>query len=149
MVEILIQFSVPLSFLAVTLLVGSTLERRHFASIRLREGRMRKLPTLTTREFPTDKTVTEVRLVTGSAVISVDYFKRFVAMLRMVFGGELVSYASLLDRARREAILRMQAEFPDADLIINLRLETSSVFKGEPKTIGCAEVLAYGTALKF
>lgn len=149
MAGFVIQFGVPLSFLVVTLLVGSTLERRHFASIRLRERRMRKLPILTTREFPTDKAVTEVRLVKGSAVISVDYFKRFVAMLRMVFGGELVSYASILDRARREAILRMQEEFPDADLIINLRIETSSISKGEAKTIGCAEVLAYGTALKF
>jgi uncharacterized protein YbjQ (UPF0145 family) len=67
----------------------------------------------------------------------------------MIFGGELRAYCSLLDRARREAILRMKAQYPDADLIVNLRIETSSISKGAKNTIGSTEIFAYGTALKF
>jgi uncharacterized protein YbjQ (UPF0145 family) len=52
-----------------------------------------------------------------------------------------------LDRARREAILRMKESCKKADEIINLRIETSSISKGRGRSIGSVEVLAYATAL--
>ena len=67
----------------------------------------------------------------------------------MVFGGEMKSYSSIIDRGRREAILRMKESCPDADLFLNCRLETSSISKGKGKVVGCAEVLAYATAVRF
>ena len=86
-------------------------------------------------------------------MISVDYFKRFLAGLRNIFGGEVRSYCSLLDRGRREAILRMKELWPEADLIVNARVETSSISKGAQNrqggSIGSTEVLAYGTAIRF
>ena len=88
-------------------------------------------------------------LVTGSTVVSVDYFKRFVAALRNLFGGRVTPYESLLDRARREAVLRMKAEAQalGASLVFNIKYETASISKGGGYTIGSIEVLAYGTAL--
>ena len=88
-------------------------------------------------------------LVSGSVVISVDYFKRILAGLRNIFGGNVQSYETLVDRARREAVLRMKESCPDADYVLNLRLETSSIFKGKRKQVGSVEVLAYGTAVYF
>ena len=149
MFELIVNVGVPLLLLVVAMVTGTWLENRHFKSIREREANTAYLPTLSGRAFPADKNVLESRLVQGSAVISVDYFKRFLAGLRMIFGGELGSYASLLDRARREAILRMKAEWPNAELIVNVRIETSSVAKGQGNSIGCTEVLAYGTAIQF
>ncbi len=89
------------------------------------------------------------RLVTGNAVISLDYFKRFLAGLRNIFGGEVISYQSLIDRARREAILRMKREAGKADMIINLRIETSSIGQNANRrnTVGSIEAIAYGTAI--
>jgi len=46
-------------------------------------------------------------------------------------------------------VLRMKEACPDADQIINIRLETSSIYKGQGKQIGSVEVLAYGTAIYF
>jgi uncharacterized protein YbjQ (UPF0145 family) len=66
---------------------------------------------------------------------------------RRIFGGEVRSYASLIDRGRREAILRMKEQYPDADLYINTRVETSTITNGKGKTIGCVEVIAYSTAV--
>jgi uncharacterized protein YbjQ (UPF0145 family) len=88
-------------------------------------------------------------LVTGSVVISVDYFKRFLASLRTLIGGRVTSYESLLDRARREAILRMKEEASKlgADKVFNIKLETSSISKSAKGKVGSIEVLAYGTAL--
>ena len=59
------------------------------------------------------------------------------------------SYESLVDRARREAILRMkeQAIERGAILVTSVRIETSSISKGQRQTIGSIEVLAYGTAI--
>jgi uncharacterized protein YbjQ (UPF0145 family) len=91
--------------------------------------------------------------VTGHVVVSVDYFKRFVAGLRGLFGGRISSYESLLDRARREAVLRMKASamHEGYHAIVNVRLETSCLAKSarnNKKTAG-VEVLAFGTGIKM
>jgi uncharacterized protein YbjQ (UPF0145 family) len=83
-------------------------------------------------------------------VISIDHFKRFVSAFRMLIGGEVRAYGSLLERARREAVLRMKESHPDADAYINTRLETSTIAStsGNEGT-GTVEVLAYGTAVHY
>ncbi|MFT5162439.1 MAG: hypothetical protein ACI9FJ_001015, partial [Alteromonadaceae bacterium] len=48
---------------------------------------------------------------------------------------------------RREAILRLKESCPGANQVINLRIETSSITKGNANQIGAVEVLAYATAI--
>ena len=139
----------PLLLVLLAMVTGTLLEKAHFRNIEKRERQLRHLAVLTGKEYPTEQTVTESRLVCGSVVVSIDYFKRFLAGLRNIFGGEVRSYCSLLDRGRREAILRMKEQCGNASLILNLRVETSSVSQGKKKTIGSTEVLAYGTAITF
>ena len=128
--------------------IGQTLERRHFASLRKREAALLGLVTTSSKrplgELPA---IREVRLVEGSAVISIDYFKMIAATLRGFFGGNVRAYETLVDRARREAILRMKESCTDATQVINLRIETSSIFKGKGDQVGSVEVLAYATAI--
>ena len=96
----------------------------------------------------TDDQIEFATLVSGSAVISIDYFKRLLASLRNIFGGTIKSYESLLDRARREALLRMRESAPDAGVIVNVRIETASIGRrANKKGVGCVEAIAYGTAL--
>ncbi|MDP6524237.1 MAG: heavy metal-binding domain-containing protein [Kiritimatiellia bacterium] len=149
MPAIILNLGVPIGFIAITMIIGMILEKRHFRRIEAREERFADMPVLNGKQFPLDRPVLESRLVSGSVVVSIDYFKRFLASLRNIFGGEVRSYCSLLDRGRREAILRMKEQFPDADLVINLRVETSSISQGKKETIGSTEVLAYGTAMRF
>jgi uncharacterized protein YbjQ (UPF0145 family) len=101
--------------------------------------------------FPPDiVTPQDCRLVTGSVVIGSDYFKQFVAGLRTLIGGRLSSYESLLDRARREATLRMKEEAQrfGSTLVINVKVESTTVSGGMRKGLPAMEVMAYGTALK-
>ncbi|WP_461208728.1 YbjQ family protein [Desulfocurvus sp. DL9XJH121] len=137
--------------LAVCCLIGSILERRHYRSIEERERATVGLPLTTGKTLPVDPGRAEVvALVAGSAVVSVDYFKRFLAWLRNIFGGRVKSYEPLLDRARREAVLRMKEQTPDAHCIVNVRIETSSISKSSKRRrISCVEVVAYGTAVRF
>ena len=80
-------------------------------------------------------------------------FKRFLAGLRMIFGGRIRAYEPLLDRARREALLRMREDAiaRGFDLVINVRIETSRLATAARNGRGTAgvEVLAFGTALKL
>lgn len=131
--------------------IGRLLESRHYRSIRRREKALNALPAVAAKLLDARSlaNTAQVELVMGSVVISVDYFKRFVAGLRNLVGGRVRSYETLIDRARREAILRMkeQARAVGANLIFNVKFETASISKGRRRTIGSVEVLAYGTAL--
>ena len=129
---------------------GTLAERKHYRSIETRERHYLNLPAVTTKnESFKDSDVEKAILVSGNAVISLDYFKRVLAGLRNIFGGEVVSYETLIDRARREAILRMKETAGNADVILNLRIETSSIGQtaNRRNTIGSIEAIAYGTAI--
>lgn len=130
---------------------GTWAESRHYKSIHERESKLRKLPAIMLKHpLPQPGKLMRIELAQGNVVISVDYFKRFLAALRNIFGGRVVSYESLVDRARREATLRMKESCPNATQIINVRLETSSISKNSKKgSIGSIEVYAYGTALTY
>ncbi len=85
-------------------------------------------------------------LVMGSAVIGTDYFKQFLSSWRMLFGGEMKSYQTVLGRARREANVRMLEQAFDlgARAVINVRYETSQISRG----LAASEIVAYGTMVR-
>lgn len=147
------DFTVNLGLVLVLLVLGYTAgtiaEKRHYRSILRREAEFNDLIMIVCKTLPESAAAPKTRLVLGSVVISIDYFKKFVAGLRMLFGGRIHTYESLLDRGRREALLRMQesAKKLGADMIFNVRFETSSISKGARKSVGSVEVLAYGTAI--
>ena len=128
---------------------GRHAEKKHYRSIIEREKVLNKLPAIASKILPASGKSYDSNLVTGNVVISVDYFKRLMAVLRNLVGGQVSSYESLVDRARREAILRMKtaAKSEGAEMVFNIKLETSSIYKGKRNAIGSVEVLAYGTAL--
>lgn len=138
-----------IALISVGYLAGTLAERYHYRSIDRREKKLLNLPAVTikTIKYPDDK-IKSVELVYGSAVISIDYFKRFTASLRNIFGGTVKSYESLTDRARREALLRMKEMAGDSKIIVNVRIETSTIGRNaNKKGVGCLEAIAYGTAL--
>jgi uncharacterized protein YbjQ (UPF0145 family) len=128
---------------------GTIAEKRHFASIRKREAELKNVLTFSTRLLPSQDMNRSSVFVHGNVVVSVDYFKRLSASLRSLLGGRIGAYESLVDRARREAVLRMKRHAQDqgATQIFNVKLETSSISKGNRGQIGSVEMFAYGTGL--
>ncbi len=144
------QFIIFVVLLLLGYTAGTVAESRHYRSIKSREHKLLGLPAVTIKNaLDREARIEKAELVCGSVVISLDYFKRFLAGLRNLFGGEIGSYETLVDRARREALLRMKEISRGADIILNVRIETSSIGKSaqQRKTIGSIEVLAYGTAV--
>jgi len=134
---------------AAGFVAGRWIERRHYASIRRREGELADILVFATRFAPPSLRAPATALVTGSVVISDDYFKSLVAGLHNFFGGRVRSYESLLDRARREAVLRMKAEArrAGAGMIVNVKFQTFAIPGRQPGSMKAVELLAYGTAL--
>ncbi len=141
------EISIFLILLAVGYTSGTLVEKRHYKSIREREEEFKQIPTTLLKRPLQDDNIKSCRLVNGSVVISIDYFKKFVAGLVNIFGGNITSYETLLDRARREAILRLKEDARGASEIINLRIETSSITKNTKNSVGAIEVFAFGTAI--
>ncbi len=128
---------------------GTRADRRHYRSIREREAALGEVLVFSARLPPDPGRARDSRLVAGNVVVSVDYFKAFVAGLRGLVGGRVTSYEGLLDRARREAILRMKEDARPLGpcKIFNVKFETSSISRGGRDALGTVEVLAYGTAV--
>ena len=141
------------ALIVIGYMAGTWAEARHYRSIAHWEKLFLRFPAVTAKNMlAPDIPIEKAELVSGSVVISIDYFKRFLASLRNLFGGEVRSYESLVDRARREAVIRMKKQAGSrADIIINLRIETSAIGKNanRDKTIGSVEALAYGTAVTY
>ncbi len=137
--------------MALGYLAGTWAEKRHYRSIAQREANWLHLPAVTLPQAGIEPgSIASSRLVSGSAVISIDYFKRFLAGLRNLFGGTVRSYETLIDRARREAVLRMKAEASGAAVIVNVRIETATIGghrSRRNKSVTCLEAIAYGTAI--
>jgi uncharacterized protein YbjQ (UPF0145 family) len=149
-IELLIAIGLPLVLIIIGRVAGSRIERSHYESIIEREARFEKQPAYSTKRFDAPSPIGSARLAVGSVVVSVDHFKRFVSGFRMLLGGEVRGYSSLIERARREAILRMKESQPDADAYVNTRIETSTISSTSGNEgMGTIEVLAYGTAVHY
>ena len=107
---------------------------------------MNKNILITTTENVAGREVAEVLgLVKGSTVRTRHVGSDIMAGLRSLIGGEVKGYVIALNDARTEATGRMlvEAEAMGADAILCTRYTTSQVMAG------AAEILAYGTAVKF
>lgn len=83
--------------------------------------------------------------VKGTVVYSKNFGRDFMAGMKTLVGGEIVGYTEMLTEARQIATKRMvdEAKALGADAVVGMRYSSSSVMQG------AAEVIAYGTAVKF
>lgn len=137
-----LELIIVLALLVLTFVTGSFLEKRHFKRISKRESLLRHLPVSANEDILDSSNHQRAELLVGSCVVGADYFKRTLAHLRGIFGGKISAYETLLDRARREAILRMKEKAGENCVeIACFRLTTAKV------QVGMVEVVAYGTAI--
>ena len=84
-------------------------------------------------------------LVKGSTIQTKNVLRDISQGLKTLVGGELGAYTDMMNKARELATRRMteEAQHMGADAVVNVRYTTSSVMEG------AAEVMAYGTAVRF
>lgn len=100
---------------------------------------------LVNTDYITGKNFEMLGLVKGSTIQSKNVGKDITQGFKTLVGGELKAYNEMMNDARTLATKRMteEAESMGADAVINIRYASSAVMAG------AAEVMAYGTAVKF
>ncbi len=96
-------------------------------------------------DYITGKELEMIGLVKGSTIQSKNIGHDIGQGFKTLVGGELKSYTEMMNDARALATQRMAAEAEQlgADAVVNVRYASSAVMAG------AAEVMAYGTAVKF
>lgn len=144
---VLIEYLPLVILLIVTFVTGQVIERKHYASLVKREKELSRLRhTNLGKKIKGGPKVTESRLVCGEAVVSVEFFRWFTGLLHSMFGGAMREYESALDRARREAIIRMKQSAAGASAVVNVRVEHTPISYGISRFSG-VEAIAWGTAV--
>ena len=126
MIELIVQLAILLFLLALGFFAGGYFERHHFKRIEAREQQHKHVFVTQLRSFPGGVSPELVpKMFAAESVVASDYLKSFLAGIRRFFGGEMRSYRSLLERARREAQVRIvaQAAAEGYDTICNMRFE--------------------------
>ena len=100
---------------------------------------------LVNTDYISGKELETLGIVKGSIVQTKNFGKDFMAGIKTLVGGEVTEYTEMLNQARQIAVKRMvdEAQAIGADAIVNVRYASSSVMQG------AAEVIAYGTAVKY
>ena len=132
-------------------LIGRNVEKRHFRSLEEREAATRNVLVTQVKSFP--MAITDAgppTVVLAEAVIASDHLKSFLAVWKNIFGGEIRSFQTLQERAKREAILRLveNATHQGFNAVCNVRVMTADIggnTSGGRKT-PMAAVIATGTA---
>ena len=100
---------------------------------------------LVNTDFISGKEIETLSLVKGSTIQSKHIGNDLLQSFKTIVGGELKAYNEMMNEARALATKRMveEAETLGADAVINIRYASSAVMQG------AAEVIVYGTAVKF
>jgi len=100
---------------------------------------------LVNTDYITGNELETLGLVKGSTVQSRHLGKDVLQALKSLVGGELNVYTEMMNEARALATKRMaeEAEKLGADAVVNIRYASAAIMKN------AAEVIAYGTAVKF
>ena len=100
---------------------------------------------LVNTDYYNNKELDMLGLVKGSTIQSKNVGRDITQSFKTLVGGELKSYNEMMNNARALATKRMveEAESMGADAVVNVRYSSSAIMAG------AAEVIVYGTAVKF
>ncbi len=126
--------------------IGWLTEQAHLRRLKAAEASLAHIVVTNLKLPAAGMTVIPEPFVIGEVVIGSDYLKTALASLRGIIGGEVRSYQTLMERGRREALVRMmrEADARGAKSVINVRIERAELGSAQ---LPAAEIIATGTAV--
>lgn len=127
-------------------LVAALAERRHVAAMTARERDLAEVHITASKSFPPAERDHTMMLV-GSVVITHDYWRTLVIFIRTLLGGNIQPYERLVQRGRREALIRLkeEAHLRGMDRVVNVRFLGNRISAGPLKAV---EMVAFGTGIR-
>lgn len=128
--EIIFILAVTFFLLILGFVAGTIAEKNHLKRLDARELVNRQTLQTQSKLFlsPTSGGKTPT-MIHSETVVASDYFKNFLSGFRKFFGGEMKSYYTLMERARRESLAKLieQARDMGYNAVCNVRLEPADV----------------------
>ena len=127
-------------------LIASWFERHHLRSLSDREATLQHIRINTSKHHgPCEPEA--CTLLIGSVVVAHDYFRTLIIVIRRFIGGNISPYERLVQRGRREALIRLkeEADLRGIDKVINIRFGTTTV---AGRFLHAIEMVAYGTGIR-
>lgn len=126
-------------------LVATWFERRHLRLMTQREIPLHQISLNTLKHTPNCE-AEACTLLIGSVVVAHDYFRTLIIFIRKLIGGNIKPYERLVQRGRREALIRLreEADLRAIDKIINVRFTTTAI---SGRFLHAVEMVAYGTGI--
>jgi len=137
-------------FLLLGSIFGTANEKRHLASLRSRRKEYSDIQVSQVKSFPGFVPGSAPpRMLNAEVTIASDYLKSFLAGLRNLFGGEVQSFQTMLDRAREESLMKIlaRAKRLGYTAVCNVRFENADVGGNSTKRkASMVSIIASGTA---
>jgi uncharacterized protein YbjQ (UPF0145 family) len=127
---IIIALVFTLFFLILGFTAGTFAEKRHFSDLQRREADNIRLLQTQSKLYLSPKAGGKApTMIHSETVVASDYFKNFLSGIRKFFGGEMKSYHSLMERARRETLAKLieTARHQGYNAVCNVRLEPADI----------------------
>jgi len=127
-------------------LLATWFERHHLKSMSAREVPLQNIGINTFKHSPPCEPKASTLLI-GSVVIAHDYFRTLIIFFRKLIGGNIRPYERLVQRGRREALIRLkeEADLRGVDKVINVRFTTTAI---SGRFLHAVETVAYGTGVR-
>jgi uncharacterized protein YbjQ (UPF0145 family) len=121
-------------------------ERRHLRSLSAREAPLQHISVNTCKNTARCEPEASTLLI-GSVVMAHDYFRTLIITFKSLVGGNIQPYERLVQRGRREALIRLkeEADLLGLDKLVNVRFITSSI---SGRFLHALEMVAYGTGVR-
>lgn len=127
-------------------IVAFWFERRHIKSMNRREIPLQDIVVNNFKKSLCSDPQAATLLI-GSVVVAHDYFRTLIIFFRKLVGGNIRHYERLIDRGRREALIRLkeEADLCGVDQVINVRFTTTAI---SGRFLHAVEMVAYGTGIQ-
>ncbi|MEM9165975.1 MAG: heavy metal-binding domain-containing protein [Planctomycetota bacterium] len=150
--EIFLQCGLPILLIIGAFFIGTLTENNHLKRLGASEASLAGIRVSTIDRAIDFSGAERGEIVVGECVIATDHFKSFIAKIVKLVGGELKIYRSLMERARRQALVRLMESAREKGYtsVCNIRLQTADVGGSAATARGATmvAVLASGTAYR-
>lgn len=146
-----IPIFIGLAMFLIPMISGKMIENKHIRDLNNRERELFGKILVHNRKTPTISSSSQSILVAGDVCIGADRFKTWLAGWRQLVGGRMGSLAPVIERARREASLRMieSAAKLGCTEVGNIRYSTANLkWNSRQQKELLISVTAYGTGYK-
>lgn len=140
---------IPLILFFVPMITGQIIERKHLKELTEREAKIRNKVIVHNRKSPIMTRPARMTLVAGEVCIGADRFKTWLAGFRQLVGGKMKSLSPVVERARREALLRALETAAEQGYteVGNIRYSTANLkWNAHNQKELLISVMVYGTA---